>query len=467
MAFGYLANVGDQATWARRSARRQIFHDLPNGPSTLVGILSIPEPQITDNNEFDWMEKRWTERTVTLISFTGADGPFMNAASGGVTDTTFEAAAGDTVRVRVSTNKSLDDIRPYERLVFLRLPTSSSFVDITIQVVSVDTATGIITGTMVNTVSSGTTGTLTNTLAALVTVTFVGNFLGVSNAEGSLTGTTRRPTWPITITNYCSILRNPFKFTRSQLEIPAFFDSSGLYPTTARDTCVDHHVELENQLLWGTRSRVTETDPADGSDTVRRSMGGIAWFLSQYELSGGGTFGYRPGEGALTALSNDKKRIWDAGSTGTFSDAEWDAVLDKIFRKCFTSSHEKLLIGGDGLIAAINKKYKGQITTNANMMADHKVSFYLKTVETERGTLHFKGHSRFNDLAHLRYDGFTLDIPNLKLRPLRNADTKLRPNIHLPSFDGRMDEYVTEMGFEMRYPESHGWIRNCRIISAA
>ncbi len=464
MAFGYMANIGDQLTWARRSARRQIFHDLPSGPSSLVGILSIPEPVPTDNNEFEWLEKRFSERTVTLVSFTGADGPFMNGAAGGVTDATFEAAAGDTIRVRVSTNKSLDDIKVNDRITFLRLPTSTGFVDVTIQVVSV--AVDIITALIINTISAAATGTLTNTLAALVTAPQVGMFGGAASAEGSLSGSMTRPTWPLSIVNYCSILRTPFSFSDSELQVPAFFDTNGLYPTTARDNCVDHHTNMENQVLFGVRYKASVTD-TDGTETVRRTMGGISWFLQQYELSGGGTFGYRPGEGALTLLTDDKKRIWDAGATGTFTDAEWDAVLSKIFRKCFTSSHEKLLIGGDGIIAAINKKYKGQVQVNTQMMSDHKISFYLHTVETPSGTLHMKSHARFNELPHLRYDAFTLDIPNLKLRPLRNRDTKLHPNIHPRDFDGRKDEYKTEIGLECRYPESHGWLRNVRTITQA
>lgn len=463
MAFGYQALTTDVDAYKRRNARRQVMYDVPQGPTTLIGILSLPESEITDGPEYEWLEKRFVERTVTTVSFTGADGPWMNGGSGGSTDATFEANAGDTVRVRVSTNKNLGDLRVNDRIIFLRQPTNNAeiFIDVTIQVVSV--ASDIITAVIQNTISSGTTGTLTNTLAAAAGK--VGLIEGQASAEGSTLSSMSRPTWPLSIVNYTSILRTPFTHTATALNQPLFYATEGLWENTCRDNCVDHMVNLENQMLFGERSKASVTD-TDGSDTVRRTMGGIAWFLKEWEKANGGTFLYRNGEAALTALTDDKKRIWDAGSTGVFSDATWASVLERAFRRCYTSSHEKLLIGGSGLIAAINKKYKGSVVVNTQMMSEHKVGFYLHTVVTEFGTLHFKSHPRFNELAHLRYDGFVLDVQNLKLRPMKGRDTHLQPNVQANDFDGRKDAYLTELGLEVRFPESHGWIRNCQSIAA-
>jgi len=52
------------------------------------------------------------------------------------------------------------------------------------------------------------------------------------------------------------------------------------------------------------------------------------------------------------------------------------------------------------------------------------------------------------------------DVHNLRYRPFSKSDTFLRKQIQTPSMDGRMDEWMTEAGLELKFPESFTFMQN-------
>ena len=459
MAFGYSAVTGDLETFAARNGRRLVFYAVPGGAAPLTGLLSLAEAEDTDGPEFSWTEQRFAEKLGTTKSWDGIVLPWRDMTDGTAANPSV-TAAGDSIKVWMSTNENINNWVIGERIVIQSvLVTGATYTDVH------GTITAVGSGADAeNTYITFTADAALSIVNALATVGNQIMSLGLPNAEGSISGNSRKPNWPIDIYNYTEIFRKKFGFSRTALNQPMFFDKNGKYQTDARDASVAHMIEIENALIWGQRGKATETD-ADGSPTIRRRMGGVLWYLAQYEASGGGTFGYRPGGTAATLSSDDNKLIIDGG--GTISYADWQLFEERMFRTTMTSSYEKLLLGGSTFIAAFLKHYESRVQIHRTMMDDQKLTFSFATVETRHGIIHVKSHPRFNALSSLRKNGLVLDLANLKFRPMKGADTHLREEIQENDFDGRKDEYLTEGSLEMRFPESCMYFKNVSTISTS
>ncbi len=461
MALGFQALIGsDIATWKRKNMRREIMYAFPTGASPLCGLLSLLEPDPIDGPEYSWLENRWKEVTTVTVESVGTSANFGGWLPGasGVATATVVLAADDTERLAITTG---DEAKfPVGSIIMVTdcvINGGSTTTHVRAQVTAV--ASGILT---------------LRVFDALTIDNAIGNagkqviLLGNAQIEGSLSGNSRPLIFPIEITNYNQIFRDSQAFSATTLTQPAEFDKSGFYKTAMRELQLVHMVGLENALLFGSRTKfaTTATDAATSATNVR-TLGGIYWFLQEWEKSGGGTFGYRPGGSALTAWDDEDKRIVTVPSTGALTEAQFENLLARIFTKKVKCSDEKLLLCGQGVIVALNTYYKDKIVTNKDFAAEHKLGFDLRTIETSHGVLHFRSHPRFNAQSWLKYDGFVLDVGNLRLRPTAGRDTHINQSIHAPDFDGRKDEFFTDVGFEVRFPETHMYLRNFKSITAS
>lgn len=471
MAFGFQAAVGsDFTTWQRKNARRSVIYAYPNGAATLVGLLSLASDAGVDpvegNGTFSWQEKRFVEKTDLTVD-NASHGPWDEGSSATPAASLFDA--GDTMKLRVATGERwrTGDVIMVNRQAI----TGGTYQDLTGMITAITFASGS-SGTAQLTLrmlSATPSSTVANAAAATARRVVC---MGSASAEGSLVRGTTQPKWPIEISNYTQIFRDPFSFTRNAMRQPMNFDTTGPYKDRAKEVSLDHMVGIENAFLFSDKN-INAGAAGSGSDgvstTVTRITGGIAWFLKEYEKSGGGTPGYRPGGSALTANSDDQKRILEFGTPGTpatITVANWKTYLERAFRTTTNSSHEKLLLCGSGLFSALHTYYEGRVQLNKDMMKDeHKLAMNLWQFDTEFGTLYCKTHPRFNENVWWRHDGFILDIANLRYRHVVDADTKIRSNIHANDFDGRIDEFFTECGLELRLPETHMWLRNLGTIS--
>lgn len=465
--FNFTALTSDVATHAAQNMRRQIFYTTPGGSAPLAGLLSLVDPEETDGPEFSWFEQRYAEKVGKSRSHDGIVLPFRNVTTASAVNP-LPVTAGQSLRVWVSINENISNWVVGERVIIHQACTGTgspkTYVDLSGTINAL--GSGVDAANTYFDITVDTTVSLINS----VSTDYVGytvQSMGKPQSEGSLAGDARRPVWPVNPGNYCQIFRKKFGFTRTQLAQPAFWDRNGFYDRELRDTGNAHLAEIDNALMFGTRNKTSVTGDDGGTPSVKREMGGILWFLQEWEKANGGTFTYRPNMSAATAITDDDKLIIPAPD-GAFTAAQWEMIEERAFRMCQTASMEKLVIGGAGAIAAALKGYDGRITIQRSSLKDElKLEYKFTTVETRHGTLHFATHPRFTRLPGLRHSAFILDLANIKLRPLVGADTHLREEIQANDFDGRQDDFLSELSLELRNPESCMYLTNVRSVASS
>lgn len=465
MPIGFV-NLADSnmQTFLARNARRAVFYVVPGGAATLTGLLALADSEDTDGPKFEWFEQRFTEKTATTQPVSaGVSGPWTDGVgTGGATIALTLTTPGTTNKatVKVSSTESMENWNVDERITFHRQKNGAgAFVDVHARITAVDRTNNILT------VLVDAAITIDND-SAVYDVLITSE--GVANMEGSRDSHVAAQLWPVNPYNLTQIWRTGMSWSGTAANQPMFFDIKGKGRSDRRDASVRHFIEIENSLIFGQRTSRNVT-AADNTPSITRTTGGIIWHIEQYEAAGGGDAGYRPGGAALTANSDDEKRIVQGNGSGTVTYDEMTAYEERMFRRCMSSSNEKVGIGGSAAIAAILKWYedKADIQITRPYKDPSELTFEFTTVTTRYGTLHLKSHPRFNDRGQLRNNLLICDMANLFFRPCVGRDTHLRENIHDNGFDGRKDEYLTEAGLELRFPESFMYMKNFQTIQTS
>lgn len=441
-------------SWNRRNNRRKVFHEYPTGEFPLTGLLSMLDPDWCDNPNPSWFEKRWLDPETTVAA--GSTVPFTAAGSETTLGAEVDFVAGETYRFHVA-DKTI--FRENQVLLFEQLPiTGGTFADLQIIVTSIVSGVQAVEGrviasvdNVINTTSSITTGPV----GAPVSIA------GTANAEGS-NSTGGIFIKPYEVSNYTQIFKQPFTVTGTALVTPTDFDGSGIYAELAQDNLTRHMIDMEKSFFHGQKSIDTVID--DGEEVPIRTMGGIDWFMSQYEAADSV---YRGGTGAaaLTANSDDDKRII-VSTAGSLAGADFfGKYSERLFRCTSNKGFEKLAICGNGVLAAINKYALANTETHKMYKAETAWGWNVMTVETPFGVVHFKSHPLFNRNSRKRYDCYVLDVHNLKYRPLRTRDTRKLKGQQAPGADKRKDVWETECTLEMRLPQSCMVFKNIQTLT--
>jgi hypothetical protein len=440
--------------------RRKVFYNYPNGGAPLIGLLSLMEDEATDQPEFGWHETRH-EAVKTQLNFSTTVPPFRDAGTNDTAGTPLTAAAGQEYRILVD---STDGFLAGQTIQIMNLPaTGGGYEDMNAIITSVSGATTLEIQlnapfvSVINTVNLITGGTA-GPVDAEVCVD------GFSAPEGA-TSATSVYSPPVLVSNYTQIFRKGFSFTGTALKNPLTFDKTGPYRDRAKQACIDHMVEMELACFTGTK-RVKSVVDLDGDTVPQRTMGGLMYFLKEYEKADSV---YRGGTGAaaLTANTDDDKRIIRLGQAGTMTKANWDTYMERLFRVTNNKASEKLCLCGSGHLMAINNLVEAKVVINKNMGAESTYGMNVTTIETPWGLVHFKTHPLFSQRSSFRNSGWYLDIQNIKYRPMNDRDTTLRKLVQANGADRRKDEWLTEMGLEVRYPESHMVIDNLKSITVS
>lgn len=433
-----------------RNNRRRIFHDYPVGQFPLTGLLSLMDTEETDSSEFGWYEKRF-ETPETYLDTTAAFTNTSNVSLGA----TATLAAGTTYRVIV------DSTAAFQARQQIWIPDLYVSAGVFTEVKGV--ITQIVSATIIEFTASQATGAIVNsgtspTGVINCKVYCIGNAFG----EGATSGSGRFYP-PINVTNYTQIFRNAFSFTRSALKSPTNFDKTGIYREKAEDNLRQHMVEMEMAFLFGVKR--TENVTEGGETVPRRLTGGVISFLENWEAADSV---YRGGSGAaaVTSITDDLKRIIPATSN-TVTYAVFNSWLERAFRTTNDKSFEKLCLCGSGFLGAINTILETKATLNKDFGVQKVYGMNVVTWETPFGTIHFKTHPLFSRQANLRYNALLLDVQNLKFRALNDSDTTLLTNRQAPDYDGRKDEWITEAGLEVNFPESCMYLKNVQTITAS
>tara|TARA_R110000772_G_scaffold266171_1_gene388305 strand:- start:27037 stop:28269 length:1233 start_codon:yes stop_codon:yes gene_type:complete len=404
----------------------------------------------TDNPDFGWYEKRFrqietTSANAASISPSGSNTVITSPATL-VKGTIYRVAVLDTSLFKVS------------HAVLLKKATlAASTTDIQ------GIITEIVDATHFEFRMTEGVASVTNTTAG------TGNrqiyHIGTANSEGAVSNGGGRLTLPSNPINSTQIFRDSIYFTSTSLKMPANFDKTGIYIEKSKDVSLDHMTGIEKAFLFGRKSLQNVPHPITGEDVPMRTTGGLRWFLEEYEKVDGGVFAYRQGSAAATAITDKDKRIIDAASS-TMTYEFFLSLIERVFRKTNNRAHEKLVLCGNGALGALNTLLElGIFTTNKNAASEKIYGMNVVTLETLYGTLHFKTHPLFNEDSSLLYSMLITDIGNLKYRALNDRDTTLLDNRQQNDEDGRKDEWLTEAGLEVRFPESHMLINDLQTIT--
>ena len=433
--------------------RRQVFHNFPNGGAPLTGLLSLVEDEPTDNPHFGWFEKRYQGIKTTVL---GGQVPLTITGTANTAGAAPDLVTGTIYRVRV-TDASCFKVSH----------------NIWIKDVPVTGGIGDIYGTITEMVNATTFEFRVNSDQENVINTdnpdtgLVGRdvfCLGTANAEGALSTNGGRLIAPSNPSNFTQIFREPIYFTATSLKIPTAFDKTGLYREKSKDAAIDHMTGMEKAFLFGRKSLQYVPHAVTGELVPQRTTGGIMHFLQEYEKENGGEFNYRPNSNALTSNDDDDKRIIRVAGNGILAYSVWCDFIERVFRKTNNKAFEKLVLCGNGVLQAVNKLIElNLVQSRKEMMAnDTTYNMNVTSIETVFGVLHFKTHPLFTEDPTLRNSALITDIGELKYRCLNDRDTTLIPNRQQNDEDGRKDEWLTEAGLEVHYPESHMMIHNLK-----
>ena len=444
MAFGLL-QTGALSTYRSLTSRRKIFYQFPTGAAPLMGLLSFLPSEDTDKPEFGWWERRFPVlRTTTATSgivFANGNGSALTDAGSGVTltaDTEYQVTVVST-----------DQFKATHVIELRGIDNQTTTVDIR------GTVTGIISSTVLKfrpyTTQAGIKNQSTNNTTRTV------NIIGTANPEGAKSGAGTIQ-FPINPTNYTQIFRTAFNITRTALKGGLLYDKSGPYKNMAWENGLRHMVEMEKAFIFGEKHTVNVVDVETGDTTPETATGGVIWFLGQYEAVNSV---YRGGSGApaITLNTDPEKRIIDLG--GTLSADDYRTYISRLFRKTNDKAYEKICLCGGTFLEVINKLFEREVVREVAISnKERNWEFIVHAHTTLRGTVYYKVHPLFDEDSGLQGNALFLDLGNLRYRPLSDSDTVFLKGRQANDRDSRKDEWITEAGLELRFPESCMYMKN-------
>ena len=422
-----------------KNVRRSVFYFYPNGAAPLTGIMSLLKEEKSNDPEFKWFEKRMADQSTATASANSA-GPFTTSGGNVDASSPITVTEGLAIRVRTAANGT-EKLRVGHVVKITNAGLTSGTADLKLVITSI-VDTSRFEARFLEVPSSTVLNTTANNGKEVLVV-------GSSFAEGVVDSSRGIYNLPVELGNYTQIFRTPFTITGTALKTSARFDETGIYKDMAKENSVSNMIEIEKAMLFGTKSLYT------GGDTPQRTTGGILWFLQQWEA------GNVYGNTAATLDSDDNKRIiTNAG--GTLSEKTYDELLERVFRVTNNTVNEKLVLCGSGFLNVINQLYKSKATLNSDLPMTDTYGMNVVRHLTPFGTVYYKTHPLFTLNPTLRYNALILDVQNLVYRYLDGRDTELLKNRQPNDADYRKDEWLTECGMELRFPESHMYLQNVR-----
>ena len=210
-------------------------------------------------------------------------------------------------------------------------------------------------------------------------------------------------------TNYTQIFRTPFGITRTA-------DKSEMYG--GKDLAhqrmvqlIEHQKEIERTFWFGEPKEDTSnfTNP-------NRATGGVDYLISTNA----------------------------AGMSGTMTEAEFEAFLRDGFRY---GSKTKWLFAAPIYLSAINFWAKSALFVAPK---DKTYGIDVRQWLTPFGMVNIVNCNLFTENATYGGYAYLLDLDGLAYRYLTDSDTRLKTNIQANDADGEEDEYISEVGFELR-----------------
>lgn len=422
--------------------RRQVFYFYPNGAAPLTGLLSLMKDEETNDPEFSWYEKRLAKQTTTTVA-QNAHGPFQTSVGVDAgdpftwtVDTVYMVAVADNSMFRVG------------HQVKIGQPTTgntATVVNDLIGVVTVNPANqpGFITVRALSSTQAGVDNGASENTGKEVWV------IGSTFSQGSYDVSQEIYNLPQNYGNYCQIFRTPFSITGTALKTSAKYDETGPYKDKAKEHSVMHMIEMEKAFIFGVARKVVGND-----GLPQYTTNGILTYLRAWENAV-----YGPTTAA--ADTDDDKRII-SNSAGTLSEKAYDGYLERVFRVTNNKSNEKLVLCGSGALSVINAMYKNKTTLTSKQGDDTTYGMTVVQHDTPFGTIYYKSHPLFSQNPTMRYNMLFCDVPNMKYRYVTGRDTEILKNRQPNDADFRKDEWLSECGLEVHFPESFMYLQNVK-----
>lgn len=456
---GAILGLLDSETFANEretNIRRMVFYQYPAGAAPLTGLLSLMSSEETNDPEFAWWEKRlekqWAnaENISTTIVFyktvTGLASTTYGSGTGTwtVADGNITFAVGTTYGLKLESGQA-EKFRPGHIFKMIVLDASANEMELQ----------GIVATNGVDGANDRIAFTPVKALAAAVDYDGAHDatridIIGSAHHEGTVDRSIGRYNKPVKLYNYTGIHRTPFTITGTKLNTSLRFDETGAYADMAKEHSVKHMIELERTQIFGERSEDTTTD-----DTPLRTSGGILFFLRQWELTAANPYGMA---GASSDSDDDKRII--ANASGIMTESSFDTYVERVFRVTNNTVNEKLVLCGSGFLSVINQLYRSKTQLTSELPQEDTYGMDITKHKSPFGTMYYKTHPLMSQHPTLRYAALIIDVHNLVYRHVIGRDTELLTNRQPNDADYRKDEWLTESGLEVRYPESHMFIQN-------
>lgn len=472
--FGLLQSSQLEATQSN-NARRMVFFQYPQGAFPLMGLLSMMEDdEETDKNTFQWYEYRHKFSYSQTVANSG-NGPFTDtsgaAGAAGVPLTSggWTQAAQTYVRVCV---QDASQFRQRDVVWIKDQPISGGtagqirgVVDAvytgpnTIDVRLLDVCTNFLNSNSAYVSGGLTGGNVGATVAQIGIATVEGGYSKIGGVQ-----------FPVEPSNYTQTFRTVIgPFSRDALKMGQNFDREGIYRQAAKQAHLRHMESLERAAFWGIRKTNTVTDADDNVQKTEKMFGGILWFLQQYELgtvSNGAIVDYRPNGTDLTNVAwnaDPAKRVIKPG--GAVTKAQFESLIERMFFYTGDGTFEKLVVCGNSFLTTFNQ-FAERNSIKVVQLREKEETYGMQVTmwETIYGTLYFKSHPQFTYHPLFSNSAFVVDMSSIKYRPYQDSDTMLLTNRQARDFDGRKDEWLTEYGLEMKFPERFMYIEGMTAI---
>jgi len=453
---GLMSSTDLEATASERSIR-SIFWKYPQGKAILTYLLSLLDNDETDKTTFGWWEQAHQHAESTTVTSGslggGGAGPFTDSAL-----TTSAAAAGFNMVAGTSYGVFVTDASKFrvdDVIWFRRVPNgaASAFLEVKGTITAVNTTTNTLVFRALAAVTSVSNDTDANAINVMV--------IGKASAEGDRSRIGGY-TLPDEITNQTQIFRETVgPFTRNALKMGQRFDKTGIYASAVKQAALRVTEAMEMATFFSTKATATVTNQ-NGSLTPNRTMGGILYFIDQFEkgnVSNGGAYNYRTGGSDVSASAwqtEDLKRSIKVN--GALTADQLEMLVERSFFNTSDAGFEKLVLGGPMLFSAFQKYFAlKSIKTTTLKTKEESYGMTITMWESPWGTLYLKTHPLFQRSA-LRSSGFILDVGCLGWTDAQDAELELLKNRQNNDDDGRKDEFLGEGGLVCKAPENHMYL---------
>jgi hypothetical protein len=310
--------------------------------------------------------------------------------------------------------------------------------------VATDTGTYFRAGDLVRIVSTGemleVTGVTSDNLGVTrgvggvgaATAASGGDLLIVANAaaQGADYGTLK-VTKRVLGYNYTQIVRHPFGYTGTDVEIETY--GPGEPANEMAKKAIEHKRALENLSFFGAR------DFTSSSPSSKGYAGGLQEFLSTNVYSSAGAID-------LAYIDGKLEEIFQYGSSQKviFSAPTPAAALSRLFANNWVRARPEDRVYGAKVNSFINGAY------------GESVPVVVKREWGQRQVAN-NGHGSWM---------FVVDMQYVKKRPMRNRNTAILRNRQGNGEDKVIHEYLTELSFEFSQEKVHGLIKGITAASA-